>query len=224
MLKAVSWRHAIGEIFLIVAGILIALALSDWNDRRLQREEEFALLSEVRYTLQTDVEILESNLRLFTEAASRMKTLLALLETDSAYVPYMDQLFGAVYGLRITNLNSAAYETLKSVGMQSVSNQELRTGIARVFDHYYERIAGEKEVEFQVTFVVMRPYYLEHFRKLDFLNSATPIDPEAVMTDPYFENIVEYRLTVLTGNQLDSYALAIKEMRRVLELLEGELS
>ena len=43
------------RLLLIVAGILIALAVSDWNDRRLQREEELLLLGEIQSALAVDL-------------------------------------------------------------------------------------------------------------------------------------------------------------------------
>ena len=136
----------------------------------------------------------------------------------------MYALFGAVYGLQVTNLHTAAYETLKSVGLQLVSNPDLRLGIARVFDHYYQRLHEEHQIELLVTFEVLRPYYLEHFRELRFYESATPIDYDAVISDSYSHNSIDYRLAVVRSNQLDSYALAAEVIHEVLELLDAELA
>jgi uncharacterized membrane protein YidH (DUF202 family) len=44
VVHAVNLRYAIGELLLIVAGILIALAISDWHDRGSQQERELLLL------------------------------------------------------------------------------------------------------------------------------------------------------------------------------------
>jgi len=76
LIRAVNWRHAVGELILIVAGILIALAISDWNDRRIQRAGELALLAEVRSALALDMETLEGNLELVTEGAGRIERLI----------------------------------------------------------------------------------------------------------------------------------------------------
>lgn len=135
----------------------------------------------------------------------------------------MDRLFGAVYGLRLTNLNTVAYETLKSVGLQSISNRELRAGIATAFDHYYQRLLEEHAIELQVNIEVLRPFYLRHFRDLRFWESAIPVDSGAIMDDAYYLNIVEYRLTTLRANQLDSYPLAAAHIRKVLALLDEDI-
>jgi len=221
---AVNWRQAAGELVLIVVGILIALAISDWNDRRIQTQDEQALLGEVRTTLQADMGVLEIRLKQMSKAAAKMEQLAEILTTSSPYEPSMDHLFGAAYGMWMTNLNTAIYDTLKSIGLQTVSNSELRLGIARVFDSHYDGIQAGHEIDRGVIIDVMRPYYLQHFRNLKFNESATPIDYENIVMDPYFKNIVEYRLAVLDSNQIASYTAAIDEMRRVLVLLDRELS
>jgi hypothetical protein len=224
VLNAVNWRHAAGELLLIVAGILIALAISDWNDRRIQWQEERALLAEVRTALQADLAALESNLEIFREAESRIEQLTQVLRAPPPYDAGLDRLFGAVYGFRVTNLNTAAYDTLRSVGFQAVSNYWLRLGIARVYDHFYERLAEEHWIEAQITTELLRPYYLQHFRDLSFWESATPIDYDAVVADTYFRNIIDYRLAALRSNQLDSYTQTAAEIRSVLELIDNELA
>lgn len=223
VVRAINLRYALGELALIVAGILIALAISDWHDRRLQRANELSLLAEIRTALRTDVAALELDLRRWQETAAQIEALVDVLDATPPYDPAMDALFGALYGQRLTNLNMAAYESLKSAGLQLVSNQELRLGIARVFDHQYERLHMLNDVESQITFGVMRPYYLANFSDIEFLNSATPVDYEAVVADTYYRNIVDYRLVTINANQLAIYAEAITDIRRVLELLDREL-
>ena len=48
VVTAKNLRYAVGELILIVIGILVALAISDWNEKRLQRQEELQLLAEIR--------------------------------------------------------------------------------------------------------------------------------------------------------------------------------
>lgn len=127
----------------------------------------------------------------------------------------MDELFGAVYGLRSANLNTTPYETLKAISLQQISKPALRLGIVRVYDHFYERILNENEVDLSVNSDLMRLYYLQHFRGLEFRRSATPIDCDAVIADAWFRNMVEYRLAVLRANQLDSCSATMEEIHQL---------
>ena len=223
LVNALNWRYALGELFLIVLGILIALAISDWNDRRINRTQELALLSEVRAALRTDRAELERNLATVKRSVARIERLSRALKGGAPYEPAMDRQFGAAYGVHGINLNSTAYETVQSFGIQSISDWELRQGITRVFDHYYEQILTQRAIDTGVTLEVMRPYYLRNFRDLRFLESATPIDYAQLVDDTYFHNLVDYRLAVLRSNQLSTYPEAIAEIDAVLALLDQEL-
>ena len=223
IVRAVYWRHAFGEVLLIVVGILVALAISDWNDRRIERQQELALLGEIRSTLETDVAALETKLDEITAAMVQMDTLFDLLSEPRPYEQEMDRLFGAVYGIRMTNLSSAAYETLKSLGLQTVTDHELRALLARVFDFHYQRFAGAHLIEQEITLNVLRPYYLKHFVDLQFHQSATPIDYQNVVNDPYFRNILHYRIAVLNSNHVVMYPEALTDMKSAISQIDEEL-
>ncbi|MBT8315877.1 MAG: hypothetical protein KJP26_15575, partial [Maribacter sp.] len=49
-------RYAIGEIILVVIGILIALQINNWNERKKDQNLEIKILSEIRENLIGDFE------------------------------------------------------------------------------------------------------------------------------------------------------------------------
>jgi hypothetical protein len=71
-----------------------------------------------------------------------VKTLIEVRETEPPYEPSMALLFGSAYGQRLEKLNTAACESLKSIGLHALSNRQLRLGIAAVFDHHYEKLSS----------------------------------------------------------------------------------
>lgn len=48
------FKYAIGEIFLVVIGILIALSINTWNEERKEKAIVRNLLNNIRYDLQAD--------------------------------------------------------------------------------------------------------------------------------------------------------------------------
>lgn len=92
-LKVIDWRHALGELTLIVAGVLVALAANSWWDDRRDRQRERAylrqLLADVRetqnrieYSLSGD-SLIWSQASRFLDAADTATTAPAV---DSLYV------------------------------------------------------------------------------------------------------------------------------------------
>ena len=51
--------YAVGEIFLVVVGILIALSLDNWNDNIQKRALEKNYLKEIRVSLEQDVQAID---------------------------------------------------------------------------------------------------------------------------------------------------------------------
>ncbi len=54
------FKYAIGEIVLVVIGILIALSINNWNERGKQQEKTRAILSQVIDELLIDIEVLQN--------------------------------------------------------------------------------------------------------------------------------------------------------------------
>ena len=59
--------YAVGEILLVVIGILIALQINNWNNLKLERQTEIKILNEIRLNLSTDIK----NINVKIEANNR---------------------------------------------------------------------------------------------------------------------------------------------------------
>lgn len=46
--------YAIGEIFLIIVGILIAVQINDWNENRKRQQEELKLFERILVACETE--------------------------------------------------------------------------------------------------------------------------------------------------------------------------
>tara|TARA_B100000497_G_scaffold111795_1_gene132133 strand:+ start:1368 stop:1607 length:240 start_codon:yes stop_codon:yes gene_type:complete len=55
-------KYAIGEIVLVVIGILIALQINNWNEYQKERKSEKFILAEIRDNLTYDLNDFDSNI------------------------------------------------------------------------------------------------------------------------------------------------------------------
>jgi hypothetical protein len=53
-------RYAIGEILLVVVGILIALSINNWNEARKEKKELHEYLAKIKSNIEADIVILDS--------------------------------------------------------------------------------------------------------------------------------------------------------------------
>lgn len=129
--------YAIGEIFLVVIGILIALQINNWNEHRKDRVFEHRMLTELKISLGSDI----NNFRFFERIISDWeKSILYLadasnvedkstLDIDSVRY-HLDDVWG--FGVYVA-YNTGPYEALKSSGLDKISNDSLRNEIAKLY-------------------------------------------------------------------------------------------
>ncbi|MFH6767312.1 DUF6090 family protein [Gaetbulibacter aquiaggeris] len=127
-------RYAVGEIVLVVIGILIALQINNWNESRKDRIYEIKMLSEISTSLKTDVFHFKEMIKTFDEL---YETSDYFMELSKKNIKYYDSLLGKVFELNRSinyQYNSGPYEALKSSGIDKISNDKLRNDITYLYD------------------------------------------------------------------------------------------
>ena len=56
-------RYAVGEIVLVVVGILIDLQINNWNEWQRQREKETIILNDLKENLEPNIQLLENAIK-----------------------------------------------------------------------------------------------------------------------------------------------------------------
>lgn len=209
---------------MIVVGVLIALAASDWQQGRIERETELDVLQELSTQLGGDLLILEAFEARYLTIQDRVGTLLSMLHSGAPYADSLDAYFGALYGFDGRPLNSSAYESLKSQGLGLIRDDALRSHIAEVYEWSYARARGAQDGERSSVLDLLRPYFLLHFKDLRFNRSATPLDYEFISNDPEFLNLADYRLQNVTQNSLPLVQEAILDIRALKAAIDEELA
>lgn len=218
------FKYAIGEIILVVIGILIALQVNNWNSARIEKKAETKTLIELKKGIVSDCELLQNNLKNVKSQLTKMKLLKELLKNKYySYNNDLDTLFGSVYGIQPVDLNKAFYEDLKASGLKLIKNDSIRLKIVNLFEDDYAFFENNFEVEMHIN-EVTRPYYLKNFNNLDFQKSATPNNFNKVWKDTYYENIVHYRIINLEGNHIDAYQKTIPKMKSLVKNIEEYLN
>lgn len=132
--------YAVGEIFLVVIGILLALQINNWNESRKSTVREIKILKEIRSELSETLEDLrddnDDNQRDFESTKIIYHTMLNRM-------PYHDSLNKhLMLTIDIEELSSkeSAFESLKSIGMDAISNDSIRQQITDAYLGIYQMI------------------------------------------------------------------------------------
>jgi hypothetical protein len=214
------FKYAFGEIILIFFGVLIALSTSQWNNNKKDQAYEAKALKEIYKGLQLDYSSLEVLINNTEKGLESITILDSLLKQDMpTYSKELDTLFGAVYGFRFFSIEKANYEDLKANSLNLVKNDALRQQLIMVFESEYSKNEKIYNTEVWVN-DILRPFYLENFRDLNFHISATPINYESICKNIYYKNLVNYRLTFLRMVKKNSFIKMKHEMEKLMRLIE----
>jgi hypothetical protein len=126
-------KYAIGEIVLVVLGILIALQVNNWNEQRKTRLEEIKILKDFQENLHITIENLNKAMATNIKAKNSMNFLLDYMERD---LPYKDSLkynFGNTNFQWLYTISTSVFDALKSKGLNLISNDSLRQHIVDTY-------------------------------------------------------------------------------------------
>jgi len=130
--------YAIGEILLVVVGILIALQVNNWNEKRKNRITEIQLLEIIHENLTNDIDDFEKNL---IHLSNRIQACEVLLGSANDIIEYHDSLaYHLFYTIVFPHFtpNESGYELLKSQGIESISNDSLKLSITNLYEYGYK--------------------------------------------------------------------------------------
>ena len=149
--------YAIGEIILVVIGILIALQLNNWNTENKASIEELELLAEMKYNLELDLKDCIWNIK---KNQDLLASNLAVISHLKERTPFHDALrvhYGNLVYTTTQLRNMSAYDHLKSKGMNLVQNDSLRQEITTVYSaryYYIERRELEYDNKIQINHII----------------------------------------------------------------------
>ncbi|WP_228850933.1 DUF6090 family protein [Aegicerativicinus sediminis] len=115
-------KYAIGEIVLVVIGILIALQINNWSDQRKYDERMQSFLKNIQKDLKIDIENSQENLKLIREYINLHKTFLTTTDYSAFPTDSLEKLLDTRYFRFETN--HTTFEKITNGGITQISNDE----------------------------------------------------------------------------------------------------
>lgn len=131
--------YAIGEILLVVIGILIALQINTWNELRKTRQYELKMLKELKATLQKDRAYFSSQLPRLIHKQNASNRLLAMIENKEENLDTLNSYFADLRFDILFQYNAGAYGSIKAGGIDKISNDSIRAKMAGIYEFLIPR-------------------------------------------------------------------------------------
>lgn len=219
--------YAIGEIFLVVIGILIALQINTWNELRKIRQYEVKMLKELKATLERDRGYLSSQIPRLTNKQNAANRLLLMLENKEENLDTLNKYFSNLRFEVLFQYNSGAYGSIKSGGIDKISNDSIRAKMAGIYEFLiprsekiFENLSHSEAIEDELVEVLTT-------RKINIMESGEKSiqsrfsDPKAIYRDEFLHLIqIQKRNTFVTKSRLEGLLPPLDEL---IQLLEEEL-
>jgi hypothetical protein len=125
--------YAIGEILLVVIGILIALQINTWNEQRKQKAQEVKLLENFKTTLQGDTAQFSYYIEEFGTIENSINILIEHMDEDLPYQNSLQFHFLNSTAVWSPGMDLGVFSTLTSTDLNIISNDSLKQGIV---DYY----------------------------------------------------------------------------------------
>ena len=136
-------RYAIGEIVLVVVGILIALQINNWNEHQKEIKEEQQILNNINNEFKNNYKLLEKHQNIYLEVWKSTNTIMSMIglsETDLKK-HNLDSLLSKIIDIFDFNpTENSITEILASGKLNVISSDPLKKAL-------FEWSAGIKEKE-----------------------------------------------------------------------------
>lgn len=222
--------YAIGEILLVVVGILIALQVNNWNEKRLVEEEVNAIVLNLNSEFRENLEQLNNDLQRIDSVLYGLEGLLEqTLEKNNSIAQHVfNELLETTFTTPTWSPSSVVVEELKYSG-----------GFSRLNDETLKRLLFDWERHYLNQQSILDGYnmyaeeYIEYItlngsvRTLDAISGTIPdLKPSAIaennlrmLRDPLFENRIDnfYFLAYLLR---DSYRESAVKLKAIIEHTE----
>jgi len=133
--------YAIGEIVLVVIGILIALSINNWNERGKLKNQEIEILKSIGTELKGNLELTNNAIEVNEGIRKSIEIILSHLEGDKPYHDSLSFHFANTTVYWTATLPSGSYETLKAKGVDIISNSELKERIILFFEWHNKQVS-----------------------------------------------------------------------------------
>ena len=226
--------YAIGEIALVVIGILIALQINNWNEGRIEKKTETAILSLLLKDLQSaetfSSEFIESEQYYLDiiETVLHKDSIKTILENEVKTIEYFNKAFWD-FEIQVPVINT--YSDLKNAGkIAIIKNNEIRDRLS-VLDanvNNLERLILDRMNVHQMRIdeICVEDVNFLHLLKFKLPNYNISFGPKNdyinIMSRPKVRNLMGIK-SVLTNEALGYRKNVHNEIRSMIQLINSEL-
>jgi hypothetical protein len=226
--------YAVGEIVLVVIGILIALQINNYNDERKDRARELGYLANIRADLAANIAEMDRYLATRTEGIAAAQRIISHFDGE----PIEDASAFNADGVsiytwqRYYQINNTYQELVNSGNFALLSNDRIKHGLLDL-EAQYKKMKGEED---HFRFDAERLLYLPLYESMDlnpivldatYRASNGQAGKDGLLTPQSFEGYLKNRMLkngfVMTSLEFQTMNEQMREMKLLSQALLDEI-
>ncbi len=217
--------YAIGEIVLVVIGILIALGINNWNNEQKDKQAELKYLNQIRKSLKENDLILKERIETDKRLLKFGDQLYNHIKTQKEINDTIKHIFVVLLNDQMVSFNMAAFENLKNDGLSFISNDDLKFEIINIYDKELKYIQNIFANQFENYLSgVMNPFFSESF---EFVSNekniiVEPNNYQDLLNNKKTTNIISM-VNTMRSFAISNYSDTQKKINAILIKLEKEI-
>ncbi len=215
--------YAIGEIILVVIGILIALSINNWNENRKIKNLEIATLIELKDNLLADIKDFQSDMRVYNIVSNSSDIIINFIDGKISYHDSLNIHLGKIPTQGVFAPNKAAYENLKVTGINLISNDSLRSEISDLYEGQYHYVENYMKTEYEFDHQKFGEFYLKEMQEYSFYMYAKPIDNSRLINNQEFRNLIMHKKMKIQGWFKTQYGINIRKANGLIKMINKEI-
>ena len=224
-------KYAIGEIVLVVIGILIALWLNNLNLKNQKTIEEIDILEGLKKDFQADIEDFKLNIWCYNRISTSADVILNNLESSAVYNDSLDSYFAGTISWPLSIIHNNSFDVLKSKGLDLISNNSLRNEILSFHGQIYTSMKIWEEQfnryiyfdEILKRFDKVEPWGFDNDGKI-FFGTMKPNNYKALKTDTLYLSLLRTMKGEAEFLKNKQYFTLIEDLEKLIINIDKELA
>lgn len=218
-------KYAVGEIILVIIGILIAVSINDWNgDRKLKIEQQF-ILKDLKQEMTENLKALETAIKGNEKSFQTALKIRALFNDAEAFNKMSDSLFFAsVVKMNFNYTYDPQYGILNSIissgQINRLSDKELKYLLASIKELTIDALEDVLKIEAQRD-ELMKSSFNHAYLIED--NMIKGYDIKLLYSYPEFRWAVEHLFYNVRKNGLEEEKKLMTTLEHIIELIDQNI-
>lgn len=212
--------YAIGEILLVMIGILLAIQVNSYYNNLKDRQLEKSSLLELKEGIKGDIKVIEYNIDKFKKIQTYAQYLKDRIRQRKPYEKKVDTAFAVLGNFGINESNYVPFDKVKSLKNGIIKNDSLFNMLAKYYNS--SKFLAKVDSQFKLPFYLREDIYPKYFSGYAYGQYAEVSNYERLLNSDEIKVIIDYCIN-------DSRYYFLQSQRRLnfaktlLEMIDEEL-